>query len=249
MAEFDNQGYATQADARADIDQGLRSYMISVYNYMMLGVALTGLVAYVVFTRAVVETGAGLALTPFGAMLYSSPLKWVVMLAPLGMVILFSATAHRLSPAMAQLIFWIFAALMGLSLSSIFLRYTGQSITHVFLVTAASFGALSLYGYVTRKNLSGWGTFLFMGLIGLILASLVNIWLASPALHFAVSVIGVLVFAGLTAYDTQRIREIYHYVSHDAALTKGAAINGALSLYLDFINMFLSLLSLFGSND
>jgi FtsH-binding integral membrane protein len=249
MAEYDNHGYATDIGARADVDAGLRSYMVSVYNYMMLGVALTGVVAYGVFQMAVEQNGAGMILTPFGAMLFTSPVKWIVMFAPLVMVMIFAATAHRMSPAMAQLVFWAFAALMGVSLSSIFLRYTGVSISRVFFTTAAAFGALSLYGYVTKKNLSGWGTFLFMGLVGIIIASIANIWLASPALHFAVSVLGVLIFAGLTAYDTQRIREVYHYVSHDAALTKGAAINGALSLYLDFINMFISMLSLFGSSE
>ncbi len=250
MAEFDNQGYAQRdIGTRANVDAGLRSYMLSVYNYMAIGIGLTGVVAYFTFMYAVEQTGAGVVLTPFGSMIYSSPLKWVIMLAPLGMVMLFAATAHKMSPSTAQLVFWGFAVLMGLSLSSIFLRYTGQSISRVFFVTAASFGALSLYGYTTKKNLSGWGTFLFMGLIGVIIASIVNIWLQSSALQFAVSTIGVLVFAGLTAYDTQRIREVYHYVSHDANLVKSAAINGALSLYLDFINMFLMLLSLFGSNE
>ena len=250
MAEFDNQGYA-QPDigSRSEVDAGLRSYMLSVYNYMAIGIALTGVVAYFTFMYAVEQTGAGIVLTPFGNMIYSSPLKWVIMFAPLGVVMLFAATSHKMNPAMAQLVFWGFAVLMGLSLSSIFLRYTGQSISRVFFVTAASFGALSLYGYTTKKNLSGWGTFLFMGLIGVIIASIVNIWLQSSALQFAVSTIGVLVFAGLTAYDTQRIREVYQYISHDASLVKGAAINGALSLYLDFINMFLFLLRLFGSRD
>lgn len=250
MADYDNRGYAQpDVGTRSNVDAGLRSYMLSVYNYMAMGIALTGIVAYMTFVYAVEQTGAGVILTPFGNMIYSSPLKWVIMFAPLGMVLLFAATAHKMSPSMAQLVFWGFAILMGLSISSIFLRYTGTSISRVFFVTAASFGALSLYGYTTKKNLSGWGTFLFMGLIGVILASIVNIWLQSGALQFAVSVIGVLVFAGLTAYDTQRIREVYHYVSHDANLLKGAAINGALSLYLDFINMFLMLLSLFGGNN
>ncbi len=251
MAEFDNQGYA-QPDigVRPGVDAGLRSYMLSVYNYMAIGIALTGIVAYMTFIYAVEQTGAGMVLTPFGQMIYSSPLKWVVMFAPLGMVLLFAATAHKMSGAMAQMVFWLFAVIMGVSLSSIFLRYTGTSISRVFFFTAASFAGLSLYGYTTRKNLSGWGSFLIMGLVGIIVASLVNYFLLqSSALQWAISVIGVLVFAGLTAYDTQRIREVYQYVSHDAEMVKHAAINGALSLYLDFINMFLMLLSLFGSND
>jgi FtsH-binding integral membrane protein len=247
MAEYENRGYARpDVRTRADsVDEGLRSYMLSVYNYMGIGIALTGIVAYLTFANAVADG----QLTPFGTLIYASPLKWVVMLAPLGVVMLFAATAHRMSPSTAQLVFWGFAVLMGVSLSSIFLRYTGQSISQVFFITAAAFGGLSLYGYTTGKNLSGWGTFLFMGLIGLIVASLVNIFLQSSALQFAVSVIGVLVFAGLTAYDTQRIREVYYYVAGDAAAVKSAAINGALSLYLDFINLFLSLLSLFGNNE
>ena len=250
MAEFDNQGYAqSEAGSRSTTDAGLRAYMLSVYNYMAVGIALTGVVAYFTFMYAVEQTGAGIILTPFGSMIYSSPLKWVIMFAPLGVVMLFAATSHKMNPAMAQLVFWGFAVLMGLSLSSIFIRYTGQSISRVFFVTAASFGALSLYGYTTKKNLSGWGTFLFMGLIGVIIASVVNIWLQSSALQFAVSTIGVLVFAGLTAYDTQRIREVYQYVAHDANAVKSAAINGALSLYLDFINMFLMMLSLFGGSN
>jgi len=251
MAEFDNQGYAQQdIGSRSDVDAGLRSYMLSVYNYMAVGIALTGFVAYMTFMYAVEQTGAGMVLTPFGNMIYSSPLKWVIMFAPLGMVMLFAATSHKMSPSVAQMVFWGFAVLMGLSLSSIFLRYTGTSISRVFFFTAASFAGLSLYGYTTKKNLSGWGSFLIMGVVGILIASIVNIFfLQSSAMQWAISVIGVLVFAGLTAYDTQRIREVYQYVSHDANLVKSAAINGALSLYLDFINMFLMMLSLFGSNE
>ena len=198
---------------------------------------------------AVASLPNGTLLTELGKTIYISPLKWVLMLAPLGFIFLFVATAHKMSASAAQLVFWAFAAVMGISLSSIFLRYTGTSITRVFFITAASFGALSLYGYTTKKNLSGWGTFLYMGVIGLIIGSVVNIWLQSSALQFAVSTIGVLVFAGLTAYDTQRIREVYYYVKGDAEAVKHAAINGALSLYLDFINMFISLLSLFGGSE
>ena len=224
-----------------EIDQGLRAYMMQVYNYMMAGVALTGIVAYGVFYMASTNPA-------FAQLMYNSPLKWVVMLAPLGMVFFLSARMHKMSFSGAQIAFWIFAALMGASLSWIFLRYGGTSITRVFFISAAAFGALSVYGYVTKKDLSGWGTFLFMGLIGIIIASIVNIFIASSALQFAVSVIGVLIFAGLTAYDTQRIKESY-YVGHGAETLGKLAIMGALSLYLDFINLFMSLLSLFGSND
>ncbi len=224
-----------------EIDQGLRAYMMQVYNYMMAGVALTGVVAYAVYYLASTNQA-------FAQLVYVSPLKWVIMLAPLGLVFFLSARLHKMSYGGAQIAFWIFAALMGASLSSIFLRYGGMSITRVFFISAAAFGALSVYGYVTKKDLSGWGTFLFMGLIGIIIASIVNIFVASSALQFAVSVIGVLVFAGLTAYDTQRIKEMYHSSHGFEALGK-MAIMGALSLYLDFINLFMSLLSLFGSNE
>jgi FtsH-binding integral membrane protein len=252
MAEFDRQGYARPATgARADahaIDQGLRAYMLRVYNYMAAGIAITGVVAYVTFMMAVVQTPAGAQLTEFGNMIFNSPLKWVVMLSPLGMVFFLSARIQKMSVGGAQMAFWAFAALMGLSLASIFMVYAGGSIARVFFITSAAFGGLSLYGYTTKKDLSGWGSFLIMGLIGIIIASLVNIFLASSALQFAVSVIGVLVFAGLTAYDTQRIKEMY-YVGDGTATMGKKAIMGALSLYLDFINMFIMLLSLFGSRE
>ena len=252
MAEFDRQGYARpETGARAGahvIDEGLRAYMIRVYNYMAAGVAITGVVAYVTFLMAVQQTGAGLQLTDFGTFLFTSPFRWVVMLAPLGMVFFLSARIGRMSLGGAQTAFWAFAALMGLALASIFLVYAGGSIARVFFITAAAFGGLSLYGYTTKKDLSGWGSFLIMGLIGIIIASLVNIFLASSALQFAVSVIGVLVFSGLTAYDTQRIKEMY-YVGDDGTVAGRKAIMGALSLYLDFINLFMMLLSLFGSRE
>jgi len=250
MAEFDRQGYATTAprtDTHA-IDEGLRAYMIRVYNYMAAGVAITGVVAYLAFMMAVVQTAAGPQLTPFGAAIYTSPLKWVVMLAPLGMVFFLSARMGKMSVGGAQMAFWTFAALMGLSLSSIFMVYAGESITRVFFISAAAFGGLSLYGYTTKKDLSGWGSFLIMGLIGIIIASVVNIFLASSAMQFAISVIGVLVFAGLTAYDTQQIKEMYYVGDGEATMGK-KAIMGALRLYLDFINLFMMLLSLFGNRE
>jgi FtsH-binding integral membrane protein len=252
MSTFDRNssaryGVGTVPSARtgAAIDQGLRSYMLKVYNYMALGLAITGLVAYGAFSMAIAPGGG---LTAFGEAIYLSPLKWVIMLSPLAVVFLFSFKIQSMSVGTAQAVFWLFAALMGLSLSSIFLVYTGASISRVFFITAASFGALSLYGYTTSKSLSGWGSFLFMGLIGIVIASLVNIFIGSTALQFAISVIGVLVFAGLTAYDTQQIKEMY-LASDDSTAMGQKAIMGALRLYLDFINLFTMLLSLFGNRN
>jgi FtsH-binding integral membrane protein len=253
MAQYDNRYAHAGSSARTGVvvDEGLRAYMLSVYNYMAAGVALTGLTAYVTQMMAVAgpRVGGQLALTPFGEMLYLSPLKWVAMLAPLALVFLLSFRVYRMSLAGAQMAFWAFAALMGVSLSSIFLVYTGQSITRVFFITAAAFAALSLYGYTTKQDLSGWGSFLIMGVIGILIAGLVNLWLASNALQFAISVIGVLVFAGLTAYDTQQIKDNYYAVVGDASLAAKTAIMGALNLYLDFINMFVSMLRLFGERE
>jgi FtsH-binding integral membrane protein len=252
MAQIDNR-YAQAGSARTDVvvDEGLRAYMLRVYNYMAGGVLLTGIVAYLTFSAAVVErTGPGRrGLTEFGQLIYTSPLKWVIMLSPLAFVFFLSFRVNKMSLGAAQISFWAFAAVMGLSLSSIFLVFTGQSITQVFFVTAIAFGGLSLYGYTTKKDLSGWGSFLIMGVIGIIAASLVNLFLQSSALQFAISVIGVLVFAGLTAYDTQRIKDGYFEVMNDATLAGKAAIMGALSLYLDFINMFTMLLQLFGNRE
>jgi len=229
----------------AAVDEGLRSYMLGVYNYMAAGVALTGIVAYLTFAMAV-QNGA---LTPFGQTLYTSPLRWVVMLAPLGFVFFLGFRIQKMSLGAAQASFWAFAAVMGLSISSIFLVFTGQSIAQIFFITAATFGALSLYGYTTKRDLSAWGSFLFMGVVGIIIAMVVNIFLQSSALQFAISVIGVLVFAGLTAYDTQRIKDGYYMVAGSAELVAKSAIMGALALYLDFINMFMFLLQLFGNRN
>jgi FtsH-binding integral membrane protein len=245
-----------RGDAQA-IDQGLRAYMLSIYNYMGIGVAITGLAAMIVYTLATTTVGApdavatvrgGLALTEFGRILFVSPLKWVVMLAPLGLVFLLGFRVQNMSVPTAQAVFWLYAALVGVSLSTIFLVYTHGSITQVFFITAAAFGGLSLYGYTTQRSLSGMGSFLIMGLIGILIASVVNIFLGSSALQFAISVIGVLVFSGLTAYDTQRLKEEYLYAwqGADQASIGRSAIMGALSLYLNFINLFTMLLSLFG---
>jgi uncharacterized protein len=235
------------ADRAVAIDAGLRAYMIRVYNYMAIGVALTGLVAWLTFNAAV-ETGAGgniTGLTSFGQTVFNSPLKWVLMLAPIAMVFFISFRIDRLEAGTARTLFFAFAALMGLSMSVVFLVFTGTSITRVFFITAATFGALSLYGYTTQRSLSGMGSFLFMGLIGLIIASLVNIFLASTMMQFIISCVGVLVFAGLTAYDTQRIKEMYD-VNDDGSIAGKKAVMGALSLYLDFINLFQMLLQLLG---
>ncbi len=240
MAEFDRQGYARSTGVPSTgaqaIDEGLRTYMLRVYNYMAAGLAVTGVVAYAAVASGIYQQ---IAATPF---------IYVVMLAPLGMVFFLAARIGKMSLSGAQIAFWSFAALMGLSLAWIFLAYTGASVTNVFFITAAAFGGLSLYGYTTKKDLSGWGSFLIMGLIGVIIAMVVNIFLASSALQFAISVIGVLVFAGLTAYDTQRIKEMYD-VRDDGTVAGRKAIMGALSLYLNFINMFLMLLSLFGNRE
>ena len=249
MADLDRRYAQGTTVGRAEtgvIDQGLRSYMLRVYNYMASGVAITGVVAYLTYMFAVVDSGAGLQLTPFGNLIFASAFKWVVIFAPLGMVFFLSARINSMSLSAAQISFWVFAALMGLSLGSIFLVYAHASIARVFFITAASFGALSLYGYTTQRDLSAWGSFLFMGLIGIIIAMLVNLFLASSALQFAISVIGILIFAGLTAYDTQQIKEMY-YVGDDGSVAGRKAVMGALRLYLDFINLFMLLLQLFGN--
>lgn len=259
MADLRNyQARVATAGSRADasIDEGLRAYMIKVYNLMALGLAVTGLAALGTASlatttdpsAAVAQLGNGQMLTSLGAALYGSPLRWVVMLAPLAMVFFLSFRVDKMSLPAAQATFWAFAAVMGVSISSIFLVYTSASIVQTFFITATAFLALSLFGYTTKRDLSGWGSFLFMGLIGVILASIVNIFLGSPALQFAVSIIGVLVFAGLTAYDTQQIKEMYY--EGDGTLVAGRkAIMGALRLYLDFINMFMFLLQFLGNRE
>ncbi|HWT61763.1 MAG TPA: Bax inhibitor-1/YccA family protein [Ochrobactrum sp.] len=260
MADFRNiqaqQRPVGGARADASIDQGLRSYMLGVYNMMAIGLAVTGLAAFAVASlavtndpsAAVAQMANGKMLTALGAALYTSPLRWVVMLAPLAAVFFLSFRIERLSVSTANAVFWGYAALVGLSLSSIFLVFTGQSVVRTFFVTAASFGALSLYGYTTKRDLSAMGSFLMMGLFGLIIASVVNIFLGSTALQFAISVIGVLIFAGLTAYDTQSIKEMY-YEGDDSDTQGRKIVMGALRLYLDFINMFMFLLQFMGNRD
>ncbi|RJF75732.1 Bax inhibitor-1/YccA family protein [Rhodopseudomonas palustris] len=242
----------------ATVDAGLRAYMLRIYNYMTIGLAITGLAALGVYMGAVTTDSTAAAarvgntmLTSFGVAMFVSPLKWVFILAPLAMVFAISFGINRLKPQTAQILFWVFSALMGISLSSIFLVYTHTSIVRVFFITAASFGALSLYGYTTKRDMTGMGSFLIMGLFGVIIASVVNLFVASSMLQFIVSVVGVLVFAGLTAYDTQRLKNdyIYGYASQGGEVAERAAITGALSLYLNFINLFTLLLQLLGQKE
>ncbi len=240
MAQFDTIRTGVGTAQAAQIDEGLRAHMNKVYGLMAVAMVVTGGVAWAVGTNEAML-----------ATIFGSPLKWVVMFAPLVMVFAFGALINRLSVAAAQLFFYVYAAAVGLSLSFIFAVYTGTSIAQTFLVTAIAFAGLSLYGYTTKKDLSGMGTFLIMGLIGLIVASIVNIFLASSAMAFAISVIGVLIFAGLTAYDTQSIKNTYvaHAVHGDQEWLGKAAIMGALNLYLDFINMFMFLLNFMGDRE
>ena len=233
--------------ARAEaIDAGLRAYMIRVYNYMAAGVALTGVAAWLTFNAAVETTATGaLTLTSFGQTIYGGPVMIVLFLATLGLVFFMSFRISNLQPSTALLLFMVYAGLLGVMLSSVFLTYTHGSIARTFFISAASFGALSLYGYTTQRDLSPVGSFLTMGLFGLILAMLVNMFLKSSGLDFAISVIGVLIFAGLTAYDTQRIKEMYS-ANDDGTIAGRKAVMGALQLYLDFINIFLFLLRFMG---
>ncbi|NOC43967.1 Bax inhibitor-1/YccA family protein [Ruegeria sp. HKCCD7559] len=258
MAQFDTIRTASGARA-AEIDQGLRAHMNKVYGTMSVGMLITFAAAWAIAGLATTTDPSAAAaqlseskyLTSFGYSLFASPLRWVIMFAPLLFVFGFSAGINRMSASAAQLVFYTFAAVMGVSISWIFLVFTGESIIQVFLITAIAFAGLSLYGYTTKKDLSAMGTFLIMGVIGLIVASIVNIFIASSAMAFAISVLGVLIFAGLTAYDTQNIKNTYLQMAHsgDQEWLGKAAIMGALSLYLDFINMFMFLLQLFGNRE
>ena len=236
MAYGPNNQYSTATVERsgAAIDQGLRTYMLGIYNFMASGLALTGAIAY----------GASQS-DALMQSIFGTPLQWVVMLAPFAFVMVLSFGINKLKASTAQALFWAFSATMGLSLSYVFLAYTGASITRVFFITSGTFAAMSLYGYTTKRDLTGLGSFLFMGLIGIIIASIVNMFLESSMLHFAISVIGVLVFVGLTAYDTQKLKAIYS-AADGAEVGSKKIIMGALTLYLDFINLFLMLLRLFG---
>ena len=228
----------TAGRAGVAFDAGLRSYMLSVYNYMASGVLLTGIVALLFANSGMAEA----------VLINGGPLRWVIMLAPLGFVLAKSFGLNRMSTGTLQTLFWAFAVVMGLSMSALFLAYTGESIAITFFATAAAFVSLSLWGYTTKKDLSGFGTFLIMGVVGLLVASIINLFVQSSAFHFAISVVGVLLFAGLTAYDTQRIKSLYFHVAGSDMLGK-TAIMGALSLYLDFVNMFTFLLNLMGNRE
>lgn len=224
-------GNAAQAAA---IDEGLRAYMLRVYNYMASAVALSGLVALLIASNNALMQ-----------VLFATPLKWVLLFAPLGVVFFLSARIRTMAPSTAQTLFWVYAGLVGAGLAPIFLIYTGESIARVFFISAASFAALSLFGYTTRKDLSGWGSFLFMGVVGILIAGIVNIFLGSAMLSFVISAAGVLIFAGLTAYDTQQIKEMY-FEADDAATATKKAVFGALRLYIDFIGLFVYLLQFLG---
>ncbi|MGE3247394.1 MAG: Bax inhibitor-1/YccA family protein [Beijerinckiaceae bacterium] len=246
MSDYDRNAQArwgTGVDraGQAEIDQGLRSYMLGIYNHMTLALAITALVAMVPFML-----GRG---HPLVQTLYSSPLKWVIMLAPLAFVLVLSWRFDRMSYSSLLTTFWAFAAVMGLSMGWIGLVFKVGSIVQALFVTTIAFAGLSLYGYTTKRSLSGMGSFLIMGLIGLIVAGIVNLFLQSGALAFAISVIGVLIFAGLTAWDTQRLKEDYDFISHDGELMQKSSVMGALSLYLNFINMFQFILSLTGQRE
>jgi len=257
MADYDSsRAYASRSSAQAfAYDEGLRSYMVRVYNYMGIGLVLTGVVAYAFYTMATTTNPAemaqqlrnGVMLTALGKAIYLSWLKYVIMFSPLAVVLLFSARINQMSFSTAQSVFWAFAALMGLSLSSIFVVYTGTSIARIFFITAATFGTVSLWGYTTKRDLTAMGSFLMMGVIGIVIAAVVNAFLQSSGLQFAISVLAVLIFTGLTAYDTQQLKDNYsHYASGGEEVLGRSAISGALSLYLDFINIFVALLQLFG---
>ncbi len=252
MADYDNRTIRATA-VPAATDAGLRSYMLRVYNYMFLALLITGATAYATFTAAVTTDKAqaagafanGVMVTHFGALLFGSPLKWAVIFSPLVLVLLLNARIRSMSFATAQVAFWVFAAVMGVSLSSIFISYTYTSIAEVFFVTAAAFGGLSLWGYTTKADLTGFGSFLFMGMIGVVVASFANVWLHSDMLSFVYSAVGVVVFTGLTAYYTQKIKEMY-VANDDGSVAGRKAIIGALSLYIAFLNLFMSLLRLMG---
>ena len=232
----------TGTTARVGIDEGLRAFMLGIYNNMALGLAITAIAALATNYMAVTNPAVAQAL-------YGSPLKWVVMFAPLVFVFAFSASVNKMQPAKARLVFFAFAAVMGVSISWIFLVFTGASITQTFFVTSAAFAGLSLWGYTTKKDISAWGSFLIMGVIGLILAMVVNLFLQSSALQFAVSGLGVLIFAGLTAYDTQNLKNTYDLVAGDATAAGRVSVIGALRLYLDFLNLFMFLLQFMGNRN
>jgi len=246
--DFNRQNIFQATSAKTAVwDAGLRAYMLKVYNYMATGVLLTGIISLISFKLSadISATGQIIALKPYGNAIFNSGLKWVIMLAPLAVIFYMSFGINKMSTGKAQTVFWIFAALMGASLSSIFIVYTMPSIARVFFITSATFGAMSIYGYTTKRDLTKLGSFLMMGLIGIIIASIVNIFMKSSMMYFVISILGVLIFVGLTAYDTQKIKNMYS-ASDTGELMGKKAVMGALTLYLDFINLFIMLLRLFG---
>lgn len=249
MNPWNRQTAELQSQSATAVDQGLRSYMLKVYNYMASALLLTGIVAWFTASASVASDPATgqLALTNFGQTLLVGPLHWVVIFAPLAMVLAISAGLNRMQTSTLQLCFWAFAVLMGVSFSSLFLAYTGESIARTFFITAGTFGAMSIWGYTTKKDLTGFGSFLIMGVWGLVIASVVNIFLKSSGMGFLISIVGVFVFTGLIAYDTQKLKAMYYQFAGTADGAARTAIMGALSLYLDFINLFISLLHLTGN--
>ena len=253
MAEYDNQVRSYGATATTAVDEGLRAYMLRVYNYMLMGLGITGIASWLTYLASVTSDPAaaaarlpnGVMLTGIGVALFTGPLVWVLMLGSLGLVFFLSFRINRMSIGAAQTSFLVYAALLGVTFGSLFVVYTYSSVAQVFFITAATFGAMSLWGYTTRRDLTGLGSFLFMGLIGIVIASLVGMFWHSSALQWVISVAGVIIFTGLTAYDTQSIKESY-YVGDDGTIAGKKAIMGALRLYLDFINLFLMLLRLLG---
>ena len=236
MIEYNSKtSFASSASRTSTFDSALRDYMVKVYQYMSIALAISGLVAFMVASSPALMQA-----------IFGTPLAFVVMLAPLGFVIFFGFKLNSISAEKAKSFLWIYSGLMGLSLSTIFAVYTGTSITRVFLITASTFGAMSIYGYTTKKDLTNLGSFLMMGLIGIMIASLINIFLKSSALDFAVSFLGVFIFIGLTAYDTQRIKQTYYHFAGNNEMVSKMAVMGALNLYMDFINLFIMLLRFFG---
>ena len=246
--DFNRQNIFQATSAKTAVwDAGLRAYMLKVYNYMATGVLLTGIISLISFKLSADVNASGqiIALTSYGNAIFNSGLKWLVMLAPLAVIFYMSFGINKMSTSKAQTVFWIFTILMGLSLSWVLIVFTGVSVARVFFITSATFGAMSIYGYTTKRDLTKLGSFLMMGLIGIIIASLVNIFLKSTMMHFVISILGVLIFVGLTAYDTQKIKNMYS-ASDTIEVSGKKAIMGALTLYLDFINLFIMLLRLFG---
>ncbi len=235
MLNFTNNRTFSSAASAVSYDAGLREYMIRVYNFMAIALGISGVVAFLTASSPALMNA-----------LFGTPLSWVVMFAPLAFVFFFSYKMRTIPAETAKKYLWVFSALMGLSISTIFMIYTATSIARVFFISASTFGITALYGYTTKKDLTSLGSFMIMGLIGIVIASVVNIFLQSSAIHFAVSILGIIVFIGLTAYDSQRIKQIYYQVSGSAEATSKMAVMGALSLYMDFINLFMIMLNFFG---